>query len=76
MISSDIVYDQRPTDKPAVIQLLEFMLQKEIHVTARLGAYSGDHNPSVIKYVVCVYTCYKVHKSPSAKRYLFITCIV
>ena len=50
MISSDVVYDQRPSDEPDVFQLLEFMLQKEIHVTARLGAYSGDHNPSVYIY--------------------------
>ena len=42
MISSDVIYDQRPTDEPDVIQLLEFMLKKEIHVTARVGAYSGD----------------------------------
>ena len=68
MISSDIVYDQRPTDEPAVIQLLEFMLQKEIHVTARLGAYSGDHNPSVIKYVVCVCTCTIRFISPQVQR--------
>ena len=44
MISSDVVYDQRPTDEPAVIQLLEFMLQKEIHVITHLGTYSGDCN--------------------------------
>ena len=45
MISSDTVHDQRPTDEPAVIQLSQFMLQKEIYVT-RYGKI--DHSRTVV----------------------------
>lgn len=57
MISSDTVYEQRPTDEPTVTQLLEFMFQREIHVTACSGAYSGDYNYNVSIYngIIIVY---------------------
>ena len=67
MISSNVVYEQRPVDDPTVRQILEFMLQKEIHTTANPGAYSGNHNHcfSMVQCVcvhvcVCVYMCVRV----------------
>ena len=42
MISSDVIYEQRPVNEPTVTEILEFMLQKEIQATADLGAYSGE----------------------------------
>ena len=58
MISSDVVYEQRPVDDPTVSQILEFMLQKEIHTTANPGVYSGNHNHcfSMVQ-CVCVHVC-------------------
>ena len=63
-ISSDVIYDQRPSDEPDVIQLLEFMLKKEIHVTARVGAYSGD-------VIMCNHVMH--YSSESTKAYIIAT---
>ena len=73
MISSDALYDQRPTDEPSVTHLLEFMLQKEIHFTAHSGAYSGMfvHNIAQLASVcVCVCVCLFVGSCLATKVFI------